>query len=154
MPTPPFEIRRAGVEDLDDLERLERECFDEATRFSRRQLRDLLGAPSARAWVLIHEGSVAADAVTLLRPGTQTARIYTLAASTAHRGKGFGKALMKACVDDLRSDGAKRIVLEVSVENAGAIRLYESLGFQKIERLVDYYAPGQDAWKMRLEFGE
>ena len=153
MSTPPFEIGRAGPADLDDLERIERTCFDPRIAFSRRQLRGLLASASVRIWVLRHEGRVAADAITLRRQarGGVTARIYSLAVLPEHRGKGFGKALLAVCLEDLRSTGAKSIHLEVGVENVSAASLYESFGFRKVGLIPDYYAPGQEAWKMRLD---
>ena len=148
-----FSIGRGGPADLDALERIEHACFDPSIAFSRRQLRGLLASPSVRVWVLRHGGHVAADAITLRRAGPAgiTGRIYSLAVLHEHRGKAFGKALLRACLEDLRSAGAKCILLEVGVANASAVRLYESFGFRKTGRMPDYYAPGEDAWKMRMD---
>jgi ribosomal-protein-alanine N-acetyltransferase len=150
---PESEIARAVPADLDALERIERACFDVLIAFSRRQLRGLLASRSVRVWVLRHEGQVAADAIALCRraPGGITARIYSLAVLPEHRGKAFGKAILGACLEDLRSAEARRVLLEVGVDNASAASLYESFGFRKIGLIPDYYAPGLDAWKMRLD---
>ncbi|HTR55362.1 MAG TPA: GNAT family N-acetyltransferase [Kofleriaceae bacterium] len=48
-------------------------------------------------------------------------------APEARRG-GFGRALMEAARDRLRADGAREWHLNVKIDNAPAIRLYESLG--------------------------
>jgi [ribosomal protein S18]-alanine N-acetyltransferase len=150
MSTQPFEIVPARDDDVDAMERLERACFAPSLAFSRRQLRSLLRAPTVRAWVLRHEGRVAGDVISLCRQGGKAARVYSLAVLPRHRGKGFGKALLGACLEKLRAAGARKIVLEVEVENDSAAGLYEAFGFRKIGRLHDYYAPGLDAWKMRL----
>ncbi len=44
-------------------------------------------------------------------------------------GKGFGKALMQRCVDELKAVGFGRIILWVLEENLSARRFYEKNGF-------------------------
>ena len=46
------------------------------------------------------------------------------------------------------------MMLEVGVENTGAIALYEKLGYQSISTRKNYYGHGLDALVMRKEFGE
>ncbi len=47
-----------------------------------------------------------------------------------HRGKGVAKALIEAALEHAK-DYAEQVSLGVSAHNAGAIRLYESLGFTR-----------------------
>jgi putative acetyltransferase len=49
-----------------------------------------------------------------------------------HQGRGIGRALMAALLDlaDLHV-GLARVELEVATENTAAVRLYESLGFER-----------------------
>lgn len=156
-------IGPAGPDDLDALERLETRSFDAAVVFSRSQLRNLLRNPAATVLVLRYGGEVAADAILLRRKcrglsparsrgGAVTARLYSLAVLPHHRGKKLGKALLAACLDLLRLEGVRAVTLEVHVENAPAVALYESFGFRKARRLTGYYGPGHDAWKMHLSF--
>jgi RimJ/RimL family protein N-acetyltransferase len=49
--------------------------------------------------------------------------------------QGLGRALVKTLLDWAESRGVVRIALEVVETNAGAIRLYESLGFEHEGRL-------------------
>ena len=44
-----------------------------------------------------------------------------------HRRKGWGRKLLAQAIE---STGAKKLTLQVDVENDPAIRLYESMGFQ------------------------
>ena len=46
-----------------------------------------------------------------------------------HRGSGVGESLTRMLLDQAREAGAREMVLEVIVENAPAIALYEKLGF-------------------------
>jgi ribosomal protein S18 acetylase RimI-like enzyme len=45
------------------------------------------------------------------------------------RGQGVGRRLLDQCLAAARSAGLEKIELEVFTDNAGAIHLYESLGF-------------------------
>src|SRR3954453_5807421 len=52
-----------------------------------------------------------------------------------HRGSGVGESLTRRLLDEAREAGAREIVLEVIVENAPAIALYEKLGFARTREL-------------------
>ena len=47
------------------------------------------------------------------------------------RGRGMGSEALAGLLATLRDTGIKALHLEVSAENANAMRLYESVGFQK-----------------------
>src|SRR5262249_25126963 len=47
------------------------------------------------------------------------------------RGSGIGESLTRMLLDQARRTGAREMVLEVIVENAPAIALYEKLGFAR-----------------------
>jgi RimJ/RimL family protein N-acetyltransferase len=46
-----------------------------------------------------------------------------------HRGRGIGKALVRACIDRARALGAHKITLQVWPHNTAARGLYERFGF-------------------------
>src|SRR6478735_3206804 len=52
-----------------------------------------------------------------------------------HRGSGIGESLTRMLLDQAREAGAREMVLEVIVENAPAIALYEKLGFRRTREL-------------------
>jgi aminoglycoside 6'-N-acetyltransferase len=52
-----------------------------------------------------------------------------LAVAPEWRGRGVGTALMRAAEDWARAHGAERMVLDLNSANAGALRLYERLGY-------------------------
>jgi GNAT superfamily N-acetyltransferase len=52
-----------------------------------------------------------------------------------HRGSGVGESLTRKLLDQAREAGAREMVLEVIVENAPAIALYEKLGFTRTREL-------------------
>jgi ribosomal-protein-alanine N-acetyltransferase len=68
------------------------------------------------------------------------------------RGRGVGRALMHALIDEARRRGANELFLEVRDDNPVARRLYGSLGFEEIGVRPGYYQPdGVDAVAMRLD---
>src|SRR5215216_1563572 len=55
--------------------------------------------------------------------------INNLALRPQYRGLGYGTALLQHVLAEARRLGAKRATLEVRISNAGALRLYDRLGF-------------------------
>lgn len=80
------------------------------------------------------------------------AEILTLAVDPAHRRRGIAAALAEAALK-LGAAAARSMFLEVAADNAGAIALYETLGFETVGRRARYYArrsgEGADALVMR-----
>jgi ribosomal-protein-alanine N-acetyltransferase len=75
----------------------------------------------------------------LVRIAADEAELLTIAVDPKWRGKGLGEALMKAAFADLLISPARRMFLEVSEENAAAIKLYERQGFKQISSRKGYY---------------
>ena len=76
--------------------------------------------------------------------------IQTLAVSPAYRRGGLGRSLLRALLAEAYQRGARDVFLEVLADNEGALALYESEGFELIDRRVGYYQPdGVDALVMR-----
>ncbi len=59
--------------------------------------------------------------------------IQNLGVAPHHRGQGLGAQLLLQALDGFRAEGLRRAVLEVTAQNAGAVRLYEKLGFRKFK---------------------
>lgn len=79
--------------------------------------------------------------------GTE-ADVMTIATTEAARGRGIGRTLLGEGIDWAIDQGASTIHLEVDENNAAALGLYRSLGFEEWGRRPDYY-PGADAILMR-----
>ena len=72
------------------------------------------------------------------------------------RGGGLARRLVEALVDDARRAGVETVVLDVRGNNHGALRMYESLGFETYGRLPDFIAVGPDRFDrvlLRLDLG-
>jgi ribosomal protein S18 acetylase RimI-like enzyme len=60
--------------------------------------------------------------------------------------------MLVALLDHAQQRGVRSVFLEVRADNDAAIALYDSEGFQTIDRRVGYYQPdGVDALVMRKE---
>ena len=62
------------------------------------------------------------------------AELQKLYLEDSAKGKGYGKELMRIVEDWARAAGYKRIYLETHTNLSAAMRLYEKMGFQPIEK--------------------
>lgn len=90
---------------------------------------------------------IVAYAGAMVRP--PTADIQTIAVAQTARGRGIARDLLGRLLATAAESGCSEVLLEVSADNADAIGLYESEGFEVIARRTSYYAPGLDALIMR-----
>lgn len=65
--------------------------------------------------------------------------LLNIAVSPAYQGKGFGKQLMEAFLDMCEHAQADSAWLEVRESNHNAFGLYESIGFNEVDRRRNYY---------------
>ncbi len=75
--------------------------------------------------------------------------IVNVAVAPRHRRQGIATSLTKEMIARGRAEGARMATLEVRSRNAGAIRLYHSLGFTAVAIRRGYYRdPPDDALVM------
>ena len=139
-------IREAILADLDQLVALEQSAF-RTDQFSRRTFRYLLTRANATNLVFDADGQVVAYCTLLFHTGTSLARVYSLAVMPGYQGKGIARKLMEAIETHAIEHGCVALRLEVRIDGAPAIKLYESLGYKKIGRVEDYYEDGQAAYR-------
>jgi ribosomal-protein-alanine N-acetyltransferase len=81
--------------------------------------------------------------------------VLTLGVSGAARRRGVARALMCAVLGAAREAKAEAVFLEVAMDNAAAVGLYEGLGFARAGLRPAYYDRGPrgrvDALVMRLD---
>ncbi len=91
----------------------------------------------------------------LMRAVLDEAEILTVAVDPAFRARGFGRRLMEEAARRLYRDSVAALFLEVDEDNAPALLLYRSLGFETVGQRDGYYHhPGSDpsaALVMRLQ---
>ena len=66
------------------------------------------------------------------------------------RGRVFATMVVEAEITHMIKNSADEICLETEVTNAGAMKLYENLGFLRAKRLYRYYLNANDAFRYKL----
>ena len=107
----------------------------------RRLMREISRKPGflpEATWLLAHTppGSSAVEncgTVQGIRSRSGLGAIQNLGIARPHRDAGLGTSLLFRSLDGFRQAGLKRVYLEVTAQNDGAIRLYRRLGFKLIK---------------------
>jgi ribosomal-protein-alanine N-acetyltransferase len=136
-------IRRAKARDLPSILAAEKACFSRDLAFPPETVSFLLD----EATVLVAEDGDVAGFVMGFVSG-EWGKVVTLDVLPERRGEGLGRSLMEALEEELASGGVRAFLLEVAIENRGAIALYAKLGYAQAALLEDYYGPGKDALLM------
>jgi ribosomal-protein-alanine N-acetyltransferase len=141
-------LRRMRWWDVEAVAALEQQLFA-GTAWTAETFWSELAAPDRCYLVAEQDGEMLGYAG--LMAGGAEADVQTIAVAPAARGRGVGGLLLDALVARARAAGATSLLLEVRADNAPAIRLYASRGFERIAVRHGYYQPGDhDAHVMRL----
>lgn len=157
-------IRLLTAADLPRLAALERELFDPSP-WSESMLRAELEGPGR--WYVGIDGPLPGPVPAVGAPAAgpahglvayaglwfdgDVAQVMTIGVTTGAQRRGLGRTLLTALVERSVALGADAVLLEVRVDNAAAIALYESHGFEVLNRRRRYYQPEDvDAFTMRL----
>ncbi|AXV40288.1 N-acetyltransferase [Methanobacterium sp. BAmetb5] len=72
-----------------------------------------------------------------------------VAVDESARGRGIGSFILEEGIKMAREKGCRRAVLDVDIENEGALRLYERSGFKKFkERIISLFGWKKGAYNM------
>lgn len=94
-----------------------------------RAIRDRPGFCPAATWLVANpDGPV--GTVQGVRDAAGLGAIQNIGVVPGFRGLGLGRALLARALAGFRAAGAARVYLEVTAQNAAAIRLYRSVGFR------------------------
>jgi [ribosomal protein S18]-alanine N-acetyltransferase len=153
-----FRVRSAVVGDLAGVVALERSVA-EAPHWGDAEYAAIVDGGVVRRCLLIAvaEGRLLGFAVgKMIGSGAEgVAELESVVVAEAARRGGVGRALCGGVVAWCRDEGAGVVELEVRAGSAGAIALYEGLGFVAVGRRRGYYGePVEDAVMMRLELVE
>ncbi|MBO0982172.1 ribosomal protein S18-alanine N-acetyltransferase [Microbacterium sp. SD291] len=144
-------LRVATPHDLDAIMAVENRSFP-TDAWSAENMAAELDSPHGRYLVDEEDGTVIGYGGVRALQGSADADIQTIAFDAAHRGRGRGRALLRALLDEAVAHGAREVFLEVRADNPGAEGLYLSEGFEEIGRRPRYYQPDDvDAIVMRLD---
>ncbi|MEV7692407.1 ribosomal protein S18-alanine N-acetyltransferase [Microbacterium sp. NPDC089189] len=144
-------IRDAVAADLDAIMRLERISFP-TDAWSEAMMREELASPHGHYIALEHGGVLTGYAGLRAPRGGRDGDIQTIAVAEAARGRGSGRALLRALLAAAAERGVREVFLEVRDDNPVAQRLYASEGFTEVGRRPRYYQPDDvDALVMRAD---
>ena len=87
-------------------------------------------------YCLVDQDMVAGTAA-LKKIDEKTVELKALYLQKDYRGKGLGSLLMSVAVNEAKTRGFKRIVLDSMLKYEEALKLYEKFGFEKIDRYND-----------------
>lgn len=141
-----FTIRQMTEDDLDEVERLEREIF--ADPWSRASFRQDLCRQQSLALVAVDNNLVAGYVVAWVEGELHVANI---AVAPKYRRKGIGRAFISRVEDFGSRLGAGSVYLEVRQSNTGAQAFYRNLGFVRTHVRKGYYSNGEDAVVMEKD---
>ena len=139
------------AETVPAVSKLENACF--STPWSEKSIRGEMNNEWA-FWLTAMEGESLLGYIGI-QFGLDGGDIMTIATEPELRGKGIGKKLVLAAVEQLQEKHLGYLTLEVRPSNSPAIALYESLGFREVGRRKKYYRdPVEDALLMTKFFEE
>lgn len=90
--------------------------------------------------VMAYVGEEAVGCCALIRMDEESFEVAKMAVTLRQQGRGFGRAVLAATIDEARRLGAKRLYLETNSSLTPAITLYKSLGFREIPAHPSPYA--------------
>jgi ribosomal-protein-alanine N-acetyltransferase len=150
---PAIELRELRADDLEAAYTLDQACFEPGIAYSRAEIRSFVARPGAIALAAQAGGELVGFAIAERRG--RRGHIVTIDIASLARRRGLGRRLFAELLRRLEAAGARQIRLEVDVRNAGAIRFYEGLGFERTRTLRGYYGRGLDGYEMiRKDAGE
>ena len=134
-------IRSMRWWDIDDIHRIETECFPNDCWSIDQFWRELAGE-TRDYLVAVADAPIGYVGISTLAPDSD---LQTLATDPGCRGTGIGRALLNQAIDRAVERGATSMILEVRADNHSATGLYESCGFEPIAKRSRYYPDGGDA---------
>ena len=138
-------IRLGSVDDDDAWTALHQDGYEEGPGFTPLTDDDLAlyrSEPGFRLWFAAEENAlVGLCHVRPFRDGETW--VNSLVVSKARRGRGIGRALLVHALRVLADDGITRVHLGVREDNASAVTLYRSLGFEAIETETVWRCPAR-----------
>lgn len=128
---------------------LEQELFSRGA-WSENAIRQELSAP-ARTYLMDVYGDTIRGYAGFWYDG-EDAELMTIGVASAYQHQGIASAMLQRLIDEAKRQGARRMLLEVRVDNDAALALYQHFGFTRLGLRKRYYQPeGVDAYTMSLD---
>jgi [ribosomal protein S18]-alanine N-acetyltransferase len=141
-------IRKAVGLDSKKILEIEQDSFG-FDAFNLSQIKYLINKACSDFMVVLSNDDIVASIVLLKKSNSRGIRLYSLAVSANHRGKGVAQLLLNHTFSLAVSKKYEFITLEVRCDNITAITLYKKNGFCETKILKEYYKDASDALQMR-----
>src|ERR1700758_4733151 len=135
--SPPTVIRLLRTDRAHACARLHAEGF--AHPWSPEEMAQLIASSSTVGAAALDPVSGRFRGFVLSRLAADEAEILTIAVDAAYQGRGVGRALLSENLRQGANAGAKATFLEVDMDNAPALALYERFEFVKVGERAGYY---------------
>ena len=137
-----MEIKCFKTKNFDDVISLHKQIFHEDNNlfFENLKTKDYY-----HCFVASHQNQIVAYCI--ISKIADQAELFNIATIEGFRNKGIAKQLLIYAISNV---DAAEMFLEVSTKNLAAIKLYQSVGFNEIDRRKKYYGDS-DAIIMRLQ---
>ncbi|RFD19967.1 ribosomal-protein-alanine N-acetyltransferase [Komagataeibacter melaceti] len=134
------------------LARIHAAAFPVSHQWDAKAMETLLAMPGVSV-LLADETAEGGDApgFIMVRVMADEAEILTFAVTPAVRRRGIGRDLLARSMAEMARAGVQTVFLEVARDNAPALALYHSAGFEQVGLRRNYYPDGMDACVMRRE---
>lgn len=139
-----MEIQSASLLDLNALRKLENACF-EKDAWSLFDLIAVLTWPEVIRLKAVENGEMVGFVAGDPRPAQGVGWIATIGVDPRYQHRGIGRALLRACEEQMNFSRAK---LTVRLSNDKAISLYEQEGYRAVDVWKQYYNDGEDGLVM------
>jgi ribosomal-protein-alanine acetyltransferase len=139
-----MEIQTASLLDLNALRKLEQACF-EKDAWSLFDLVAVLTWPDVIRLKAVENGEMVGFVAGDPRPSQDAGWIATIGVDPRYQHRGIGRALLRACEEQMRFSRSK---LTVRLSNDKAISLYEKEGYRTVDIWKQYYNDGEDGLVM------
>src|SRR5262249_36846469 len=152
---PPARLRRMRWWDIEPVMALEHEIFPEDSWSARMFWSELADPVTCHYLVLVEPAADDGEDAVLgyggLRVAAHEREGRTIGVAACRQGRGLGRLLVSALLDEAADRGCDDVFLEVRVDNDSARHLYERFGFSRVGLRRGYYQPANvDALVMRL----
>ena len=131
-------IRKATIEDIVELKKLEAKCFDERIR---ENFNFVLENKNYLYLVAFFNKNIVAYAGASI--SYEQGELLSICVDSSYRKQGLATKILKELFFILKHTGVLKIFLEVNKNNAPALNLYKKIGFEFLSERKNYY--GKDS---------
>lgn len=144
-----LECTFAEKDDTQRIAELEKQCFPDAWSLN------LIEREINQKRIIVIKDSEGLQGYCIFMIAADEGEILRIAIDENMRGRGYGKKLICAAINEMEALGCRSAFLEVRATNSAAISLYEAVGFNNIGIRRGYYTDNnEDANLYRLEIKE